>query len=169
MGNANWQKHLRASGFTLCELIIVLVIMTTALTFVVPYVTRSNVGLKVDEVCQDIASAVKYAVDSAVNLGRPVRLVISPHSRNFRLEQAKDITGGIYTSVNGTPGQARFFDERLHITDIDGFEVLGADRYVLIFDPRRPWPRAEIVIASNHVARTIRIEGPLADVQPKDL
>lgn len=146
-----------------------LVIMTTALTLVVPYVTRSNVGLKVDEVCQDITSAIKYAVDSAVNLGRPVRLVISPHSRNFQLEQAEDITGAIYTPIDGTPGQTRFFDERLYIADVDGFEVLGADRYVLTFDPRRPWPRAEIVIASNHVARTIRIEGPVADVQQKDL
>jgi len=147
----------------------VLVIMTTALAIVVPYVTRSNVGLKVDEVCRDIASAVKYAVDRAVNLGRPVRLVISPHGRNFQLEQAEDITGGIYAAIDGTPGQARFFDERLYITDVDGFEALGADRYVLVFDPRRPWPRAEIAIASNDAARTIYIKGRMAEVQQTDL
>ena len=144
-------------------------IMTTALTIVVPYVTRSNLGLKTDEVCQDIASAAKYAVDCAVGSAVPVRLVVSPHSRRFQLEQAEDIFGEIYTSIDGTQGQARFFDERVYITDIDGFEVLGADRYVLVFDPRKPWPHAEIAIASDHVARTIYIKGPLANVSQTDL
>jgi prepilin-type N-terminal cleavage/methylation domain-containing protein len=169
MDSPNRRKRTQSNGFTLCELLIVLMIMTTALTLVVPYVTRSNSGLKTDELCQDMASAAEYAVDYAVHAATPVRLVISPSSRCFQLEQAEDISGETYTSIDGTPGQTRFFDDRLHITDIDGFDVLGTDRYVLVFDPRKPWPRAEIAIASDSVARRIYIRGPLADVQQIDL
>ena len=159
----------QTAGFTLCELLIVLAIMTTALAFVVPHMTRSNSGLKTDDLCQDIASATNYAMDCAVRAAIPVRLIISPRSRYIRLEQAQDISGGMYAAMAGTPGQPRFFDERVYITDMDGFDALDSDRYALVFDPRKPWPKAEIAIASNHVARRVFIRGPLADIQPTDL
>ena len=146
-----------------------LAILTTALTIVVPYIARSNDGLKVGELCQDIACAVEYAVDCALNTSAPVRLVVSPQSRFFQLERAEDISGGIYTSLDEISGQPRFFDERLHIIDIDGFDVLSTDRYILVFDPRKPWPHAEIAVTSDKVAQRIYIRGPRATVQHMDL
>jgi len=146
-------------GFTLFELIVVLVIISAMITVIVPYAGRSNESLKIKEECLNMAEAVKYAIDLATDTKRATRIVINPKNRSYLLETT---AGGAdnqdYKPVEGFQGAVRYFGLKIYIADMDGFGVEGDDRY-LTFDPEKPWPNASFSLLTNDAVNTIKIRG----------
>ena len=145
-------------GFTLFELIVVLVIISVMVTITIPYATRSNEGLKIKQECLNIAEAVRYAIDLAMDTKKPTRIVINPKNNSYLLEIATGINNQSYKPTEGFQGIVRYFGQAIHIIDITGFDVDGNSWY-LIFDPTKPWSNASFSLSIGDVIKTVKIEG----------
>lgn len=159
------QGHNRTSrllGFTLFELIFVLLIIAAMVTVVVPYATRSNESLKIKQECLDMVETIKYAVDLAMDTKRPTRIVINPKNNSYLLEIATRINNQNYKPIEGL--RVRYFGRSIDVIDTTGFTVDGDDCY-LIFDPARPWPNANISLSTDDTIKTIKITGKQIEIE----
>lgn len=156
-------RALRLHGFTLFELIVVLVIIAAMATVVVPYATRSNEGLKMKQECLNIAETVKYAIDFAMDTKRPTRIVINPKNNSYLLEITTGINNQDYKPVEDFQGAVHYFGRYIHIIDMTGFSIDGNGHY-LIFDPAKPWPNASICLSTSDVIKTIKIRGKEVEI-----
>ena len=152
------------SGFTLLELLIVLMVIAVMVTVAVPYASRSNKGLKAEQVCLSLAETAKYAMDLAVDKKKPTRVVVDPRNRSFLLEVAVGPGGRDYEPVNRPGFETRYFGQDIYITDAVGFDIDGG-KYCLVFDPARPWPDASISMSSSNALKTIRIHGRQVEIE----
>jgi prepilin-type N-terminal cleavage/methylation domain-containing protein len=151
-------------GFTLFELIIVLMIITAMVTIAIPYATRSNKTLKMEEECRNIAEAVKYATDLAINAKRPIRIAVDPKENSYLLEMATTMAGQDYEPIEDIGGTVRYLGRDIRITDITGFSIEG--RYQrLVFDPTRAWPNASISLSTGDAIKTIHIKGKQVEIE----
>ena len=156
-------KALRLRGFTLFELIVVLVIIVAMATVVVPYATRSNEDLKIKQECLNVAETVKYAIYLAMDTRRATRIVINPKNNCILLEIATGIDNQDYKPVENFQGAVRYFGRNVHIMDMTGFSVDGNSSY-LVFEPAKPWPYASICLSASDAMRTIRIKGKQVEI-----
>jgi len=145
-------------GFTLFELMVVLMIIAAMVTIAVPYATRSNESLKIKQECLNIAEAVRYAIDLARNTNRPTRIVINPKNNSYLLEIAAPTSNQDFIPTEDFQGIVHYFGQTIQVMDTDGFDVEANNRY-LIFDPTKPWPNASISLSSNDAIKTIKIRG----------
>ena len=74
-----------AAGFTLVELIIVMLIVTTMAMAVMPIFRDTYAGLKEETTIQDILSTMKYAQARAVTDGIEYRVYFSPKKNAYWL------------------------------------------------------------------------------------
>lgn len=156
-------RTLRLRGFTLFELIVVLMIIAVMATVVVPYATRSNEDLKIKQECLNVAETVKYAIYLAMDTRRPTRIVIYPKNNSILLEIATGINNQDFKPVEDFQGAVHFFGRSVHIMDMTGFSVDGNSHY-LIFEPARPWPHASICLSTSDAIRTIKIRGKQVEI-----
>lgn len=156
-------KGPESHGFTLFELIVVLVIISAMLTIVIPCATRSNEGLKAKQECLNMAAAIKYAIDLAVDTGRPTRIVINPKNKSYLLEIASGIDNYNFTPTEDSQGSVRYFGETIDIIDMDGFDIKAVGG-CLTFDPTRPWPDASFSLSIGETINTIRIRGRQVEI-----
>lgn len=154
-------RALRLHGFTLFELIVVLVIIAAMATVVVPYATRSNESLKIKQECLDMVETIKYAVDLAMDTKRPTRIVINSKNNSYLLEIATGINNQNYKPIEVL--RVRYFGRSVDVIDTTGFTVDGNGRY-LIFDPARLWPNASICLSTSDAIRTIKIKGKQVEI-----
>jgi len=152
------------NGFTLVELIIVLMIISALVTIVVPYANRSNETLKMEQKCLDISEAIKYAIDLAVNTRRPTRIVINHKENSYLLEIAEGTSNQGYNPIEDSRGTIRYFGKNVHVIDMTGFSVAG-NGYYLTFDPTKPWPIASISFSSRDVIKTVKIRGKHVEIE----
>ncbi len=147
-----------AGGFSLIELLIVLVIIAVAVGFTAPRATRSDEHQVVVQLSLNLKESIKYVIDSATNEGRPHRIVFF-HKQNFyRLESAIGDDYENYAPMSGQLGNNSYLGSSIASVETEGFEQDGDTEY-LIFDPAMPWPRATITVVSENSNRAIKIEG----------
>jgi prepilin-type N-terminal cleavage/methylation domain-containing protein len=156
-------KRARFDGFTLLELMIVLVIISALVTVTVPYVTRSSKGLEIEQESLNIAEAVKCAINLSTNTKRMTKLVVDPENKSYFLEIANGIEGRDFELLKRAQGAVRHLSNAIHIVDTDGFTFEGKT-WNLVFDPGRKWPEASISLSTTDVIRTIRIRGKQVEI-----
>ena len=154
----------RCGGFTLLELIVVLVIISTMITVILPYATRSNQGLKMEQECLNIAEAVKYAMNLAVDSGRPTRLVLDLKNQSYSVEIASEINSLDFQPAQDIYGTARYLGPDINIMDVDGFDV-GGGGYTLRFDSAGLGPHASVSLVAGNQITTIRIDGRRVEIE----
>lgn len=152
------------NAFTLFELIVVLAIISTMVTVILPYATRSNESLRIKQECLNIAEAVKYAIDLATDTKRPTRIVINRKSRSYLLEIADREKNQGFRPVEDFQGAIRYLGQTIHIIDVQGFNFEASDSY-LIFDPAKQWPNASVSLAISDAAWTIKIRGKQVEIE----
>jgi len=163
-----FQRKNRASmahGFTLLELVIVLLIISAMITVIVPYATRSNENLKIQQECLNIVEAVKYAINLATDTKRPTKLVIDPKNNSYLLETATQINSQSYKPIEDS---VRYLSQSIYIMDMTGFDIEGKNR-CLIFDPTGPWPTASISLATSDAIKTIQIRGKHVETEESSI
>lgn len=152
------------SGFTLLELMVVLVIISAMIAVVLPYATRSNRGLRLEQECLSMAEAVKYAMNLAVDAGRPTRLVLDTKNQSYSIEIGSAMNRLDFQAVEDIYGTERYLGTDVHIQDVEGFGV-GGGGYTLCFDPAWGWPRASVSLAAGNEMTTIRIDGRRVEIE----
>lgn len=160
----NDSKVFRTEGFTLVELLTVLVILVAMVTITIPYATRSNDGLKLDQESRNVAEAMRYATHLAIKASRPVRFTLDLENNCYFLEMVT-ATGQDYAPVEDPCGAMRPLDRRVQIADVTGFSLVGKNRYCLSFDPERPWPEASLCLALGKLVKRVRMVGRLVEVE----
>jgi prepilin-type N-terminal cleavage/methylation domain-containing protein len=161
------QRHNRTLslyGFTLLELMVVLVIIAAMVAVVVAYATRSNESLKIKQECLSMADAVKYIADLAMDTKRPTRIVINPKTNSYLLEIATGISHQSFRPIEDFGGGIRHLGRSMWVIDTTGFSAEGNKRY-LIFEPTRPWPNASISFSTGDSVKTIKIRGKQVEIE----
>ncbi len=153
------RRHPTADAFTLTELIIVLVIISAMVTVTMPYATRSNNGLKLEQACRDIVEAVKYAMDYMMDTRIRSRLAIDCTDGSYVIEAATGVHEHDFKPLEDSRAASRRWPPGVHIVDFEGLTASQKNRYCLVFDPRLPWPHASLSLATKDALKTIRIAG----------
>jgi prepilin-type N-terminal cleavage/methylation domain-containing protein len=151
-------------GFTLLELMIVLVIIAAMVTVAVPYASRSNKSLKMKQESLSMAEAIKYAADLAMDTKKPTRIVINLKTNTYLLEIAAGINNQSFKPIEGFGGNIRYLGQSVHIIDMTGFSIEGKE-HGLVFEPTRPWPNATISLSSDDAIKTIKIRGKQVEIE----
>ena len=156
-------NHLKIrDGFTLIELIVVLAIISAMISVVLPFAGRSNEGLKIKEQVRDIAETIKYALDLAQNSHKQVKFVINTQDKSYQLQTADD--KGFFTILESSLGSIRYIEQVVVIGDIDGFTSEGQG-LTLIFDYRKPWPKASFSLSTKDLKEVITINGKSVNIE----
>ncbi len=151
-------------GFTLIELIAVIMIMSVMVAVAVPYATRSNKNQELKEECLNIVTLIKYAINLAIDNNKPTRIGIDIKNNSYLLEQAIDRGGQNYAPVDDFYGQEYHFNKSVRINEMEGFDTDGNICY-LIFDPGKPWPIARFSISIDALKRMIQIKGKQIELE----
>ena len=80
----------RRFGFTLLELMVVLVVAAVAMGLVVPHFGAALAGMELRAAARDVASALRFARGRAVSLQRETAVVIDLEARTYRIEGVGD-------------------------------------------------------------------------------
>lgn len=151
-------------GFTLLELIVVLVIISAMITVILPYATRSNQGLRLEQDCLSMTEAVKYAMNLTVDTGRPTRLVLDVKNQSYSVEIASEINSLNFQPTQDIYGTEGYLGPDISILDVDGLDA-GAGGYTLRFDSAGQWPRASVSLAAGNEVTIIRIDGRRVEIE----
>jgi prepilin-type N-terminal cleavage/methylation domain-containing protein len=164
-------KSSRCGGFTLVEILIVLVIISAMIAVVLPRAASSNESLELQDACLSISEALRYVRDLAGQTNKPTRFVISPKERSYCLQIAANGPDSISQWNRDRFGNTEVIlpnpasiSQAVHVMDLDGFGVLSG-RYCLVFDPARPWPNASIILSTSSAAKEIAITGKRLEIK----
>jgi len=143
----------------------VLVIITAMVMVAVPYATRSNDGLALDQACRDVAEGLKYALSHATDSRRPTRFVVDLTEKSYALEAIGAVDGRTFEPLEDARGRTRYLESKVGIVDVEGFAVTGKNRYGLVFDPFQPWPYASMALAIEDALATVRVAGKVVHIE----
>jgi general secretion pathway protein H len=132
----------RTSGFTLLEMMVVLVIVAIGSALVVPMVEGGYEAREVRRAARQIASTMHYCRGEAVALGQPQELVIDA------LENSIHTTGW---------GRWAVLTDRAVIEDVHGGQDFGDGVVQILFFPNGSTSGAEVIIAGRRDRREHRL------------
>lgn len=157
-------RNTRYRAFTLFELMIVLVIIASMVTIVIPYATRSNESLRTTQECLSLADAIKYITDMAIDTKLPTRILLNPKSNSYMLEIASGTDNRDYEPLEAFGNATRYLSKGIRITDVTGFSYEGSN-YCLLFEPTRSWPNASISLSTKDEIKTIIVRGKRVEIE----
>ena len=157
-------KSNRCGGFTLVEILIVLVIISAMIAVVLPRAASSNESLELQDACLSISEALRYVRDLAGQTNKPTRFVISPKERSYWLQIAASGDARRFGNMEVILPNPASISQAVHVMDLDGFDVLSG-HYCLVFDPARPWPNASIILSTSSAAKEIAITGKHLEIK----
>ena len=152
-------------AFTLVELVIVLLIITAMVTVAVPYATRSNEGLALDQACRDVAEGMKYAMSHAAETRRPTRFAVDLAQKSYAIEALEVAGEPAFEPLKDARGRRRYLGTKVHIVDVEGFAATGKNQYALVFDPVRPWPHASVALGIKDTLTTVHVAGKVVRIE----
>ena len=144
-------------GFTLVELVIVLMIISVITMVVVPYATNSGKDLNAQQFCLNIIQMIRYAISKAELDNVSIRIVFDVKNKTFYLEEKNNHEDG-YESVEGQPGKVMQFGKDIVNVEFENFESESNLR-TLVFDPAAGWPIGRIDVIGTGFYKVIEIDG----------
>ena len=160
---------MKLHGFTLIELMIVLMIMSTMVAIIVPYATRSNKNLSIKQEVLSLELAIKYIMDLAIDKQLPTRIVLDRKINSFTLEIANSKNNRNFQPIEKLSDIGNhYFNKGIHILNFDGFEIEG-NSYYLVFDPSKSWPSESVSLSINDLISTINIKGKRIEIRNEEI
>ena len=132
----------RSAGYTLLELMVVLVIVALGSMLVVPMVEGGWEAREVRRAARQIASTMHYCRGEAVALGQPQELVIDA------VENSIHTTGWDRWAV---------LTDRAVIEDVRGGQAFGDGVVQILFYPNGSTSGAEVIVAGRQNRRELRL------------
>jgi len=147
-----------APAFTLIELIIVLMIISTIVTVAVPYATRSNEVRKMNQECRNLVETIKYGIDLASDTKRTTRLILNLPKKAYWLEIETEAHAEDFEPVENFAGWQGYLCQSISITEVSGFQMQGK-KYYLSFRPAEKWPSASFMLSVKNTRNRIVVRG----------
>lgn len=151
------------TGFTLIELLLVLVILGALVAVTLPYATRSQDGLRLEQEVRNLAEAIRYATQLAESTNRPVRVLVDTALNCYSLQTAT-LNAEDYVPIADPIGVLRRLDSRVRVVSVQGFESDEHNLRYLALDPRKPWPEASLDLAAGDLTKRVQVAGKLVEV-----
>ncbi len=122
----------RNEGFSLLELIIVILILGVMTGLAVPSLRGSFVHLQVRDCCWNLGALANYGRQRAIVERKTYSLKFDQDFRNFRLmRREKSGNSFVYFDLNGLPGKVFSLPERVYIrrvvNQLDGAVLKGRE------------------------------------------
>lgn len=161
-------KKNRSRAFTLIELVIVMFIIAAMLTMIMPYAARSDDNLKLRQHALGMAEALRYAVSTAENTGRPARIRIDTKTKSWSFQTLDPANPQLLLPTYHASETPQYLGDNIHILEIEGFTV-EVDAYYLLFDPRQPWPSARVSLATRDMVQTVYIQDKRIEIEESQM
>lgn len=158
----------RRNGFTLIELILVMIVIFTVATVVAPRLTDFFPSFQVRKTSQRLFAWARKARADAATTGLRHRLLLDPQSEKYWIEyEARPVKEpGKFVLLSGSWGEEQFPD-RVRFETIEGAETdttRSRCRYVE-FRPDGTSSEATITVANDRNDRSVlRVEGATSKV-----
>ncbi|HJQ74362.1 MAG TPA: GspH/FimT family pseudopilin [Gaiellaceae bacterium] len=136
------RKLSTSAGFTLVEMVIVLLIIAVGTALVVPMVEGGYESREVRRAARQIASTMHYCRGEAVALGEPQEMIIDA------IENSVHTTGW---------GRWAVLTDRALIEDIRGGNVVGDGVVQILFFPNGSATGADVVVVGRRDRREHRL------------
>jgi len=159
-------KPMRRVGFTLIEVLMVLVIMGIASAIVIPMISDTS-DMKATSAARQIASTLLYAQTASISTQQKYQVVFNPSNNSYEVQDS----GGnvILDPVVGSPYQIQYLSDRrtqnvsLETADFDGshtvwFDRLGAPYGGAISESPPPLSSGQVVVRVKNKSITIHVE-----------
>src|SRR2546421_289098 len=156
----------RGAGMTLIELILVMIVIFTLATIIVPRFSDSCLSLQVRTSTERLFAWARKARTDAALTGTRQRLVMDSTKRKFWIEyEARPIKDpGKFTPLSGSWGED-FLPEQVSFETIEGAETDPSGLRYLEFRPDGTSTEATIVLSNENGDRqTLRVEGATSKV-----
>jgi type II secretory pathway pseudopilin PulG len=161
-------KQRRRLGFTLVELILVMIVLFTVATIVAPRMSDFFPGFRVQKCIEHLYAWARKARADAGTTGLRQRLLLDPVSRKYWIEsEARPFKEpGKFSMLGGAWGEEKL-PEGINFETMEGTEidpVHGSCRYVE-FRPDGTSTEATLSIVNDRYDRkTLRIEGATSKI-----
>jgi type II secretion system protein H len=144
-------------GFTLVEIVVVLLIITVMLTMAVVSMSGATAGVALRQSAQNLLTDLRYAHYYAVTHGCQCRIVFSAKENSYELtcctdpdkQEFQPLPGGRITHLDRTV--------RLSAVVIQQRDSQSDDSQVLSFAPTGESDSARIEITDGHIAYTLTV------------
>jgi hypothetical protein len=143
---------------------VVLVIIATMVTVVLPYASRSNEAMEIRQESLSLAESVMYAIETSSDTQRPTRIAIDSKNNCYFLEIANGINNNDFKPIEGIGNAVHYFGSGVRIIDMTGLTTDGSI-YHLTFEPANPWPNASVSFSSGELIRTVKIRGKRVEIE----
>src|SRR5262245_9032995 len=159
---------MRRGGFTLIELMVVIVLMVILTAVILPEMRGTFEGAVLRSTARKLVSAMSMAHSRAITLQQMHRVVLDPNAGRFVIERtAREGEGGRYASLSDLPGGAGDLDKRI------AFDVRRegeGDRGAFSFYANGTADPAEIVLRDREGFRlALRINPVTARISVQDM
>jgi len=156
----------RRGGFTLVEVLMVLLILGIAATIVVPMINDTS-GMQVTSAARQIASTLMYAQTASISTQQQYQVVFDTGSNSYEVQ---DSAGNVITDpVVGSPYRIEYPNDRrtrnvsLETANFDGnntvwFDRLGAPYGGAISASPPPLSTGQVVVRVKDKTMTINVE-----------
>jgi prepilin-type N-terminal cleavage/methylation domain-containing protein len=111
----------RAGGFTMIEMLLVVLLLAVISGLAVPYIFQSIPSFQIKTAAGDLAYSIRYAQTRALMKNRMVRLVFDADFRSYKMEdgsgESADIDRETFVPVSGRMGRPASLPDTLEIID----------------------------------------------------
>jgi prepilin-type N-terminal cleavage/methylation domain-containing protein len=152
------------TGFTLVEMLLVLIILSTMVAVTLPYASRSHDALRLEQEARNLAEAIRYATQLAEGANRSVRILWDTAQDCYSLQMATPDAAD-YLPIDDPIGALRHLDSKVRLVNLQGFESAGQNLQYLTLDPQKPWPEASLDLAAGTLVRRVQVTGRLVEVK----
>ena len=162
--NENKPVAIQITAFTFAELLVLLAILSVMATIALPYASHSNRQLQWQQEIANLKTSLALLIEQAKTTQRPTRLTIDPVEQSYQLQQTSNRADEDFEPLPGALGQKRLLEKHSSFDQLEGFQNDGQNK-ILLFDPSRPWPRAELTILTEQSIHHLLINGQTIEYQ----
>jgi type II secretion system protein H len=153
--HVSWMEGVKA-GFTLIELMIVIVIIGIAAAMAVPMIS-SAASFQIRSAANLVAADLEYAKSMAISRGRPYKVVFDSANESY---QIKDSDGNIITppgrkATMSFPNESRINDVVIVSANFGGTETVTFD---YLGSPQGLSAEGVVTLQAGSITKTVRVE-----------
>jgi len=152
-----------SSGFTLVEIMIVLLLLGIVLSAAIPSMNSTLDGMKLDGAAQEVVYAIQYVRSLSIKEGTGYGVKFFPDTNNFECYDT-DTDGVILNPVDKKPYEIDF-DAEGHLQGIDLVSAaLGGNQVVEFNSLGELSVSGSVVLGYSGARKTVNVSAPLGRI-----